>query len=166
MRVHGRKISGTGAGFAPVSRFLFLTLAFAPALLAGCALFYTRPVQEMSDTSAAIRSAREVQADSLAPDLFREANEWFTRARREYRFKNFKLAYDFANKARNLAEKAEFEALRKGAVRTEIAPPPEEVGPSPSPYAYPTPEGTPADEMDQKKSEEPAPQTAPPPAGR
>jgi hypothetical protein len=122
--------------------------------LIGCALFYTRPVQEMSDTSAAIRSAREVQADSLAPDLFREANEWFTRARREYRFKNFKLAHDYANKARNLAEKAEFEALRKGAVRTEIAPPPEPAGPEPSPYPYPTPEGTPADEYDQRKGQE------------
>jgi hypothetical protein len=132
-------------------------LAFLPVLAAGCALFYTRPVQEMSDTSSALRAAREVQADSLAPDLYREANEWFTKARKEYRFKNFKLAHDYANRSRELAERAEFEALRKGAVRTEIAPPPE-AGPQPqaSPYEYPKPEGTPADDFEQRQAQDDA----------
>jgi hypothetical protein len=105
----------------------------------------------MSDTAAAIKAAREVQADSLAPDLYREANEWFAKSKREYRFKNFKLAKDYADKARELAEKAEFESLRKGAVRADLGPGPDPAGPPPEPYAYPSPEGVPAEEWDSRQ---------------
>lgn len=85
----------------------------------GCAIIATRPVQEMSDTAAALRAAREVQADSLAPELYRQAFEWFSRAKREYKFKNFSLAREYASKSRTLAERAEFEAIRGGGTRQE-----------------------------------------------
>src|SRR5271170_1694147 len=109
-----------------------------------CALTATRPVQEMSDTTAALRAAKEVQADTLAPELYRQANEWFLKARREYKFKNFLFAQEYAGKARKFAEQAEFEAIKNGGNRTDIAPPdlaapaPQ---PEPSPYDYPTPQG-------------------------
>jgi hypothetical protein len=138
----------------------------------------------MSFTSAAIRASREVQADTLAPELFRQSNEWFFQAKREYKFKNFKLAKKYADKARFLAEQAEFEALRNGGIRSDQSMSAQEPlskdpmqggaeagmgeGKTPSPqkpgsYAYPTPEGTPADEYEKRKTaEEKA--AAPPPS--
>lgn len=92
-----------------------------------CSLFATRPVQEMSDTSSAIRAAREVQADVLAPELYRQANEWYLKAKNEYRLKNFREAREFANKSRKFAEEAEFLALRGGAQREDISPPEPEI---------------------------------------
>jgi hypothetical protein len=148
-----------GAGRKLCSSLLFQAALVGFALLAAsaCTVLSTRPVQEMSDTASAIRAAREVQADTLAPELFRQANEWFFKAKHEYKFKNFKLAKDYADKSRLFAEDAEFEAIRNGGNRTEtstsdpmasgIASPPSLPLPTPSqtPYAYPTPTGTPAD---------------------
>ena len=131
-----------------------LSLLILVLLGSGCAITATRPVQEMADTAAAIRAAKEVQADVKSPDLFRQANEWFFKARRNYRFKNFKQAHDQAMTARGFAEQAEFESVRNGAQRDgnneidpyspvpgEPAPKPEPT-PSFSPYAYPQPEPT------------------------
>jgi len=98
------------------SRFLFLGVA-AFALWAGCSLVQTRPVQEMSDAAAAIRAAREVQADTLSPELFRQANETFFRAKNEYRLKNFVEAKQYADQAKNFAEQSEFEVIRFGSAR-------------------------------------------------
>ena len=72
----------------------------------------------MADTSAALKAAREVQAETLAPELFRQAGEWFFKAKKEYRLKNFDLAALYADKARTFAEAAEFESVRSGAQRT------------------------------------------------
>jgi hypothetical protein len=111
----------------------------------------------MSDTSAALKAAREVGADTLAPELYRQAGEWFFKAKREYKFKNFDMARNHAAKARAFAESAEFEALRNGGSRTETligdpmasglnAPPTE---PPPPPvqerYDYPVPTPVPAE---------------------
>jgi len=87
--------------------------------LDGCTLFATRPIQEMSFTAAAIRAAKEVSADTLAPELFRQSGEWFFKAKHEYKFKNFHLAKEYAKKARYFAEQAEFESLRNGGIRSE-----------------------------------------------
>jgi len=65
----------------------------------------------MSDALAALRAAKEVQADTLAPELYRQANEWYLQAQREYKFKNFYLAKIYIQKARGVAERAEIEAL-------------------------------------------------------
>ena len=73
----------------------------------------------MSDTAAAIRAAREVQADTLAPELFRQANEWFFKAKNEYKFKNFEMADDYAQKARRYAEQAEFTSIQSGGSRSD-----------------------------------------------
>ena len=120
-----------------------------------CAVFATRPVQDMSDTSAALKAAREAQADTLSPELYRNANEWWLRARNEYRYKNFHLASEFANKAKSFAEQAEFDSIRQGAVRQDISEPaPVDDTTPPPPYEYPTPTGTPAESYEQRHNEE------------
>ncbi len=111
----------------------------------------------MSDTAASIRAAREVQADTLAPELYRQSNEWFFKAKHEYKYKNFKLAKEYAEKARLFAEDAEFESIRNGGSRSSdvtsdplasgLSGPPAPPPPTPTstPYAYPTPTGVPAE---------------------
>jgi hypothetical protein len=160
-----------GGDFPKVSSLSILWrggIVFVIGLLGwGCSILATRPVQEMSDTAAALRAAKEVQADVLAPELFRKSNEWFFRARHEYKFKNFKLAKEYAYKARFLAEQAEFEALKNGGIRGEQGAGPDPLAnatPTASPYPYPTPEGTPADAYDQRKVEDESKKTTGPQA--
>jgi len=74
----------------------------------------------MANTAAAIRAAREVSADSVAPEFFREAEEWYFKARQEYRLKNFARSRDAADRARVAAEKAEFQAILGGSKRVSI----------------------------------------------
>ncbi len=130
----------------------------------GCAVFAARPVNEMSQTNAAIRAAREVQAETLAPEYFRQANEWFFKAKHEYKFKNFRLAKEYADKARSLAEQAEYESMRGGGNRENDIPDPmaNEVGggaasPSAEPYAYPTPQGSTVESLEVGKGKPPPP---------
>lgn len=125
----------------------------------------------MSDTAAALRAAREVQADVLAPELYQRASELFFKARHEYKFKHFAPAKDLALQARKLAEQAEFDSIRGGASRSEADPseafnelpsnPRAPGAPSPSKpagYDYPLPEPTPADTYEQRKSADDAAQ--------
>lgn len=135
--------------------FLLSALAISGAF-SGCSLFHERPIQLMSDTAAALRAAKEVSADSLAPEKFRLANESFFRAQNEYRLKNFAIAEKYAKRARRLAEESEFDALRQGSNRTSLLPPDEPVGPPP-PSTYEEPSGQLATEM--MKQGTTAPQT-------
>ncbi len=90
--------------------------------LTGCSLLATRPSQEMSDATAAIHAAKEVQADVLAPEIYRLAREAYIRARREYRFQNYARAAEELQRTRELSERAEFDALRAGGDRTPTPP--------------------------------------------
>lgn len=147
---------------------MFLCLT---SLNVGCSLFAVRPVQEMSDTSAAIRAAHEVNADTLAPELYRQANEWFFKAKNEYKLKNFSLAEEYALKARRYAEQAEFESIRNGGIRSEMRlpdplsdsagmqpevppPPPSEGAGGSEPYDYPKSKGRPAEYMMQDQQQQ------------
>ncbi len=78
----------------------------------------------MSNSVAALRAAKEVQADVLAPELFREARDNFFKGKREYRMKNFEKAREFIERARLLAERAEFESLKNGGNRNATPPDP------------------------------------------
>src|SRR4051794_8128144 len=96
----------TGAGQKTGSRFSLAARCWrlaAPLLILAsvqaCSVLATRPTQEMSDAAAALRAAREVQADTLAPELYRQASEWFFKAKKEYKFKNFALAGTYVEKA-------------------------------------------------------------------
>ncbi len=133
-----------------------------------CSLMATRPVQEMSLTSAALKAAHEVHADTLSPDYFSQARDWFEQAKTEYRFKNFYLAKQYADKSRVLAEKAELNSLLKGGARTEEAipdpldsgfprdphPPISQSSSSREPYVYPSPTGTPAEDLEQRRAQD------------
>jgi len=98
----------------------------------------------MSDTAAALRAAKEVSADTLAPDLFRSASEAYIKGRNEYRMKNFVVAKDHLTKAKRLAEQAELEALVNGAKRQSAVNLEDAPTVAPAPYDYPSPRGTPA----------------------
>lgn len=134
-------------------RALFLFFALT---LGGCSLFHDRPIQLMSETAAALKAAREVSADSLAPEKFRLANEAYFRAQNEYRLKNFAVAEKYAKRARRLAEESEFDALRQGSSRTSLLPPDVPVGPPP-PSTYEEPPGQLATEVMKQQSGAPAP---------
>jgi len=92
----------------------------------------------MANTAAALRAAREVNASTAAPEFYREAEEWYFKAKQEYRLKNFQRAKEAADRARTAAEKAEFQALLGGSKRTSLVTEPE-VLPSPTPETSPTP---------------------------
>lgn len=132
-------------------------------VIGGCSLAVTRPVQEMADCSAAIKAAKEVGAETLAPELYRKANEAYFRAKNEYRMKQFDIAVEYVEKARKYAEEAEFEALRAGGHRNSLAPL-EEPKPESSPYDYPTPTGTPQESMGNPPSAPTPAATEPPKA--
>ena len=132
----------------------------------GCSILKTRPVQEMSNTAAALGAAKEVQADTLAPELYRQADEWFSKAKYEYKLKNFAQASNYAKKARNFAEQAEFESIRNGGNRTEIEKIPDSANPmksEPPPSSPPSPESIPADEYEQRMKEREAQRKSPTP---
>jgi len=133
-------------------------VAFAFVLLlitsSGCSVIARRPIQEMADATAALKAAREVQADTNSTDYFRLAEEMYFKARQEYRLKNFARAKKHAVEARELAEKSEFLSIRGGAVRSSLsapqteAPPPAEAGTPPpqgdsAPPTAPAPTPTP-----------------------
>jgi hypothetical protein len=107
-------------------------------LLASCSIFAVRPAQEMSNMDVAIRAAKEVNADMLAPEIYRGALEKSLQAKKEYRFKNFLNARNLANEARDLAEKAEYQSIRNGAKR-EVAPEDPLAEPSYAPETTATP---------------------------
>ena len=86
----------------------------------------------------ALKAAKEVNADVLAPELYRSASELSLRARREYRFKNFQAAKKLSDQARVFAERAEFESLRNGAKRETLP-----IDPLSEPSYAPEPMGTP-----------------------
>ncbi len=114
-----QKIEGQTSSLRRLKGELAKLIVLSLVVLSGCSLTATRPMQEMSYTSAAIRAAKEVQADNLAPETYRQANEWFRKARKEYRLKNFKQAKDYADKARSLAEQAEFDSIVNGGNRED-----------------------------------------------
>jgi hypothetical protein len=112
----------------------------------GCSVIARRPIQEMSDAAAALKAAREVQADTNSTDYFRLSEELFFKARQDYRYKNFARARKYANEARELAEKAEFLSIRGGAVRSSLSAPPADAGSPPAVDSAPAnPPTAPAD---------------------
>lgn len=112
----------------------------------------------MSDTAAALKAAREVSADSLAPEKFRRATEAYFRAQNEYRMKNFQIAEDYAKRAKKLAEESEFDALRQGSARTSLLPPEMPV-PPPEPSSVEPPQPELATDIMRRGTTAPAPAT-------
>lgn len=103
-------------------RYSFTAILILETLTSGgCSLTATRPVQEMANADIAIKAAKDLNADSLVPELFRGAQDNFFKAKRDYRLKNFENARNYALRATRLAETAEFEAYRLGGAAPEAA---------------------------------------------
>ena len=107
---------------------------------------HPRPVEDLALADVAIRAAQKVKADSLAPDTFRKAENYYLRAKRDFGDGYFDSAKKFATDARKLAEQAEYRALAK---QSQLKNRPEEEGQPPPPAG----------------AEPPPPSGGPPPAG-
>ena len=77
----------------------------------------------MTNADIAIRAAKDLNADSLAPDLYRKAVDAYFQAKRFYRLKDFKKAKSQAVVAMKIAERAEFIAYQKGGEASTLYPP-------------------------------------------
>ncbi len=88
-------------------KYVALLLLF---LLAAC---HSRPVEELTLADVAVRAAQKVKADALAPDTFRQAENYFLRAKRDYSEGYYDSCRKFSTEARLLAEQAEYKALLK-----------------------------------------------------
>lgn len=121
--------------------------AFLLFLSQACSILATRPEQEYSDATAAIRAAKEVKAETMAPGIYRKALEAFEIGKREYRIKNYQEAQKALVRARQYAEQAEFTAMKSGAIRKDPSPvqaeplsPSEEAPPAPPTESSPSPQ--------------------------
>lgn len=86
---------------------LFILLG---AMLASCA---HRPIEELILADVAVRSAQKVKADALSPDMFRKAENYYLRAKKDFADGYYDTCRKYANDARLLAEQAEYKALMK-----------------------------------------------------
>lgn len=81
-------------------------------LLASC---QSRPVRELALADVALKSAQKVKADALAPDAFRQAENYYLRAKKDYVDGYYDSSRKYAEQARTQAEKAEYLSLVKQA---------------------------------------------------
>ncbi len=79
-------------------------------VLMGCA---SRPVKEMLAADVALKAAQKAKADSSSSDLFRRAENYYWRAKKDYRDGYFDSAKKNAEEARLAAERAEYDAVQK-----------------------------------------------------
>jgi len=81
--------------------------------LISCGLATTRPKQEMSLAQAAFMAAKESKAEIHAPQLFRQAEDYYLKAKSAYKRKYFNKAEEYALKSKQFSEQAEYEAIKK-----------------------------------------------------
>jgi len=81
-----------------------------------CGLTTTRPKLEMSLAASAYIAARDAKADTLAPNIFRKAEEYYLKAKSSYRRKYFNKAKQYAVLSKKFSEQAEYEAVRRSAL--------------------------------------------------
>jgi len=108
--------------------------------MVGVAACHPRPVEDMVLADVALKAAQKVKADVLAPDVFRKAENFYLRAKKDYHEGYFDSAKKFAHEARQTAEQAEYRALVK---QTEL-----KGGGGIESTAPPAPESQPTDEND------------------
>jgi hypothetical protein len=106
---------------------------------------HPRPVEDLALADVAIRAAQKVKADALAPDTYRQAENYYLRAKRDFADGYYDSCKKYANDARMLAEQAEYKSLLK---QSQLKGKPEDEAASPqsdlSPPANPPPaEGNP-----------------------
>lgn len=87
-----------------------ILLVLAGVVLSSC---HPRPVEELVLADVALKAAQKVKADVLSPDAFRQAENYYLRAKKDYNEGYFESAKKFATEARQTAEIAEYKALLK-----------------------------------------------------
>ncbi len=85
-------------------------------LLGSCGLTTTRPKVEMSLAQAAFLAAKEAGADVQASNLYRQAEDYYLKAKSAYRRKYFNKAQEYAILSKKFSEQAEYAAVRKKAL--------------------------------------------------
>lgn len=85
-------------------------------VLQSCGLATTRPKVEMSLSQAAFMAAKEAGADVHAPNLYRQAEDYYLKAKSAYRRKYFSKAKEYALHSKKYSEQAEYSAIRKKAL--------------------------------------------------
>ena len=86
------------------------------SLLVACGLTTTRPKVEMSLAQAAFMAAKESGADIHASNLYRQAEDYYLKAKSAYRRKYFNKAQEYALLSKKFSEQAEYAAVRKKAL--------------------------------------------------
>jgi len=89
------------------------SILLALAFCLGVTSCHPRPVEDLVLADVALKAAQKVKADVLAPDQFRQAENFYLRAKKDYNDGYFDSAKKFANQARQIAEQAEYRALVK-----------------------------------------------------
>lgn len=84
--------------------------------LKSCGLATTRPKVEMSLAQAAFIAAKESGADVHSPNLYRQAEDYYLKAKSSYRRKYFSKAKEYALHSKKYSEQAEYSAIRKKAL--------------------------------------------------
>ena len=87
-----------------------IILLCAFCVLVAC---HPRPTEDLVLADVAVRAAQKSRADTLSPDAFRQAENHFLRAKKDYQEGYFDSCKKNATQARLLAEKAEYEATMK-----------------------------------------------------
>ncbi len=82
-------------------------------IIMGLVACHPRPTEELAIADVALKAAQKVKADSLAPDFFRKAENFYLRAKKDFIEGYYDSCKKFANQARMMAEKAEYRALQK-----------------------------------------------------
>ncbi len=70
----------------------------------------------MSLAQAAFLAAKESGADVKSPNLFRQAEDYYLKAKSAYRRKYFNKAQEYALLSKKYSEQAEYDAERKKAL--------------------------------------------------
>lgn len=84
--------------------------------LGACGLTTTRPKLEMRMAQSAFVAAKEANAQTLAPGLYRKAEFYYLKAKSSYKRKYFNKAQQYAILSKKFSEKAEYISVRKKAL--------------------------------------------------
>lgn len=82
-------------------------------ILLGLAACHPRPIEDLAIADVAIKAAQKVKADSLAPDFYRKAENFYLRAKKDFAEGYYDSSQKFAKQARLMAEKAEYRSLQR-----------------------------------------------------
>lgn len=74
---------------------------------------HPRPIDDLSTADVALKAAGRARADSLSPDDYRKAENFFLRAKKDYSDGYFESCRKNSAEARKMAEQAELQALKK-----------------------------------------------------